>query len=232
MTLKLQRNPSTLKLMRDAATGKLMRAKGYEIPGGIGSDCEFCEVGKTPKYLSIMMENLVTCVSCKADGGYYGHKFVGVAEAINGNTYILEQDVAEYCVWKSGDISGDFGTLELFWYDDCSTPPAGNLIYFTELSITISLGLTIDENPGIYIDVSVLASVNPPDYYRHHVYRYMAWDIYGMARPLEAAITKCATVTDLSNIIVDCQYSRPGYVKDPAACVNGVASVVDGDVTL
>lgn len=96
---KLMRDAVTHKLMRDAETHKLMRFNP------VGSDCQYCDPGQTPKLIRITFYNLVNNdgYDCKDGGGgpndFYWCAGDELSDYINTKKWTLPQ-ACRPCVWQ------------------------------------------------------------------------------------------------------------------------------------
>lgn len=194
------------KLMRDTATGKLQVYN--QCP--MGGDCEFCNPGETPKYITLSIDNLVDCIGyCFRWEGADNHwSTYGVAAVLNGCVIILEQDGLAPCVWEKTFTDGDWGTLVYHSGADCtgdeSFYPMDEL-YFRVHKTAVNK-LTI----GIGLRAKIIT-----DYFN---YTFDYQDEFGEGKVAE--INDCINVTNLSNVRV-CGESG-------VCCHEGTVSIVEG----
>ena len=114
MAIKVQFNPSTLKAIYNPATKKVQTYNTNPV----GNDCEFCNSGETPKYISVIISDIVTNTTCTAPGAGQSWRW----EDMSGftGTYAIEQDAGSPCFWYKQDIPISVG-CKRFWYsNDCT----------------------------------------------------------------------------------------------------------------
>lgn len=104
MPVKAQYNPSTLKAHYTAATNKaqmVVLTDNNDLPG---DDCEHCDPGQTPKYLTVTFSGMVFCGSCCNHPTSWDFKYINNYEP-NG-THLLTQSGANACLWSKIIWSG------------------------------------------------------------------------------------------------------------------------------
>ena len=150
LSKQLMRDNVTGKLQRDTASGKLM----VESPWG--DNCEYCNPGATPEYITLTVSGLSDCDICFHDEHW---KASGVAAVLNNCVVILKQDPLDPCIWQKGYIGGDFGTLTYYSGYACTGTPteyAIDLLSFrvekcapSGLTVSIGVKATIPVEWGI-----------------------------------------------------------------------------------
>jgi len=120
----LMRCSSTGKLMRDSASGKLMTFSRY------GVDCAYCDTGKTPRQIDVIVAGLVGCGCYHIDDEYsYYREYVAGATSVN-DTYRLKQGAYDpvthecvtgydWCSWCHIE-EGSFGQLKTWSGPGCT----------------------------------------------------------------------------------------------------------------
>ncbi len=197
-TKQLMRDDVTGKLQRDNVSGKLMVENPY------GDDCEYCDPGATPKYITLSISNLTDCIDyCFLWEGVIKHwKSYGVAAVLNGCVIILKQDPLAPCVWEKNYSIGDFGTLINFTGTDCTGVEyeyvMDELYFRVEKTAADSLAV------GISLRAHLVT-----DYFNY------AFDYNG-----SAIINDCINITNLNNELV---CGDPGV-----SCHNGNITIVEG----
>ena len=122
--IKAQFNASTLKASFVAADKKAQMVSLY------GDDCQYCDAGETPKYLTATFSNLLDCPSCQNGPFHDNHSYLheGIAAALNGKKIVLTQSAYNPCVWElTSELSGVYGTWKRWVGDGCSGDPEKTL---------------------------------------------------------------------------------------------------------
>ena len=212
------------KILTDA--GKL-RGCCCETPPEYGPDCEHCEPGKTPKYVTISFDGLTDC-GCTSEGGSESYLFEGVAAALNGKSFLIPQVVGfgNSCYWYNEGyptgIAGTYGTGKR-WINSGSCAGAPSVSWTNQaIWVCIERCISLEVENGI----SAYVIVGHPDavpLYRE--YSGIVFDNCDFPSEVCAAeeITDCMGAV-LTNAIIDCSYMQ-------TACYGGTMTIVEGDHT-
>lgn len=210
---QLMRDPVTNKLQRNSISGKLM----VENPFGV--DCEYCNSGATPKYITLTVAGLSDCEVCFHDEHYEGDghwKVSGVAAVLNNCVIILEQDPLSPCWWGKMYTGGDFGTLTYYTGHECTGVPH-------EYAID-HLGFYVEKcaPSGLIVGIGMRATAIVEWYmqaFAYEIHTVTAWQ----CKP--ASIVDCIAVSNLANT-VDCDEAAPW--EDDVCCEGGLVSITEG----
>lgn len=214
---KLMRN-TVGKLMRDTVTGKL---QVYDL-NPMGADCEFCDPGKTPKYITLTVTGLSDCIACyDAYEGFY--KVRGMAAVLNSCVVVLEQTAEYNCIWEKVYTNGDFGTLTKYIsLIDC----AGESIEYA--MDTLTFRVTKCAAGGLLVNINVAASLCLYNFIPVGA-QVFAYEIHAPAPAWQcktAEITDCVGVNNLANT-VGCSEGGPWAISI-IACSSGLVSITEG----
>lgn len=213
VTKQLMRDPVTGKLMRDNATSKLMVEDPY------GDDCEYCNPGATPKYITLTVSGLSDCDACFHDEHYGGDghwKVSGIAVVLNNCNVILEQDPLAPCVWEKIYTDGDFGTLTYYSDHECTGIPYEYAVDW------LSFRVEKCAPSGLIISIGVRATAIVEWFmqaFAYEIHTVAPW----VCKP--ASTANCITCSNLANT-VDCDEASP-WVTD-VCCEGGLVSIVEG----
>jgi len=140
--------------MRDSVTGKLMRSSPY------GDDCASCDVGKTPRLITVTLSEAVLCTDICYSAGGGSHKIVNLPD-LEG-VYLLEQglDYLGECAWGYADI-GSFGTLQIWSSIHCPGDPTieyemTNLRFNVQVGAEGVFSVTFEVNDGNYHEIKLI----------------------------------------------------------------------------
>ena len=130
-----QFNPSTLKALYNPVTKKAMCSYAKCV--------RFCETGKTPLYLDLMISGLLgdnVCFVC----GDRSYIYTGVTDFLQNKVFRLRFDPAgiqdwTYCVWRFSTDEGMDTILGRSWYtEDCSgTPSRSKIPYNVDMQVLL-----------------------------------------------------------------------------------------------
>lgn len=216
LTKTLMRDTVSGKLMRDGATSKLM------VSNPFGDNCEYCNPGATPKYITLTVAGLSDCEDCFHDEHYGGDphwKVAGVAAFLNNSFHVLEQDPVTPCIWEKIYTGGNFGTLTYYSGHVCTGSPTGYIIDYLILRVTKCAP------SGLIVNIAVRATVIVAWYmqaFAYEIHTVTPWQ----CKP--AAVTDCIACSNLANT-VGCDEAAPWV--DDACCEGGLVTIVEGDQT-
>lgn len=215
LTKPLMRNPAG-KLMRDTTTGRLMRTTPY------GVDCEYCDPGKTPKFITLSISGLSDCIACFEALVNEYYKVAGVAAVLNDCVVILEQTVTP-CIWEKRYTDGDFGTLTYYGGANCTGIPYEYAIDILDFRVTKCAA------SGLLISIATRASVIAAWWMQ--AFAYDDWLVGPPPAPWQcktADITDCIAVSNLANTW---SCSDVQYIGGMNCCESGLVSIVEGEGT-
>lgn len=207
----LMRDPVSGKLQRDNATSKLIVSSPW------GDDCEYCNAGAAPKFITLTVAGLSDCEACFHDEHYEGDghwKVSGVAAVLNNCVIILEQTV-DPCIWEKIYTDGDFGTLTYYTSCECTGTPYEYAIDYLAFRVTKC------SPSGLTVSIAVRATAIAEWYMQA-----FAYDIHEPYPPWQckpAAITDCIACSNLANTW-DCD----GVGNYDACCEGGLVAIVEG----
>jgi hypothetical protein len=172
-----------------------------------GNDCSYCEVGKVPKYITLVITGVVPMPCCPS--AYNGYK----TNVINVNgTFILTQDPDDSCRWQLYEPSGNFGNWSYWNWGDCTYDP-----YFTA------------EFPERLIEVKKLSDSSVVIHsYFHDISLPLGW-ILGFRYSGNATFQFCVGIKEenaVSNQIY-CYWSPP-WNASRIGGIEGIAWVCEG----
>ena len=211
LTKQLMRDDATGKLQRDNASGKLMVEDPY------GDDCQYCNPGATPKYITLSISGLSDCDICFHDEHYGGDghwKVSGVAAVINNSVIILEQ--ASSCIWERFYQNGDFGTLTYYSDHECTGIPYEYAIDYLNFRVTKCAP------SGLIVNIFVRATAIAEWFmqvFAYEIHTASPWQ----CKP--ASIVDCIAVSNLANT-VDCDEAAPW--ETDVCCEGGLVSIIEG----